>query len=296
VVEERRETYRLVAGAPGPLDVGRTVALAASLLGAACVLALAVAGLPSRVGTPPSSHSVSGALGYVVVAAVSMGFVVSLGLAAGARARARLERRSVPGLRLSLLQRPLVIAVVAAAIAAPVLMVVVPFRSAHTGQSRTPPPTAQPRTTPAPASPDRVHWPSLAAAAAGAALAILVLALIVRGDVRRSSAAAEGAELTGAIDAGIAALESETDPRRGVIRAYAVMEKVLGERGVGRHVAETPVEYLRRVLVRVEAGAAAAARLTSLYESAKFSSHEIDESMRQDAVAALRTLRSNGDG
>jgi hypothetical protein len=285
-----------MAAAPAPLGLGRTAALGAFLLGAACVLALAVAGLPSRVGTPPVSHSVSGALGYVVVAAISMGFVVSLGLAAGARARARRERR-VPGLRLPFLQRPLLLALIATAIAAPVLMVALPFRSAHITQTRTPPRTqmVQTRTSPAPASSDRVHWPSLAAAAVGAALALLVIALIVRGEVNRS-AAAEESEFAPAIDAGIDAFESETDPRRGVIRAYAAMERALGERGLGRHVAETPVEYLTRVLARVEAGAAAAARLTSLYERAKFSPHQIDESSRQDALAALRTLRASGGG
>jgi Domain of unknown function (DUF4129) len=70
------------------------------------------------------------------------------------------------------------------------------------------------------------------------------------------------------------------------------MERALGERGLARHAAETPVEYLTRLLAQVEAGAAAAARLTSLYERAKFSSHEIDESMRRDAVAALQSLRA----
>jgi hypothetical protein len=95
------------------------------------------------------------------------------------------------------------------------------------------------------------------------------------------------------IDASIDVLESESDPRRGVIRAYALMERALEERGLGRHPAETPVEYLGRVLAPVERGASPAARLTSLYERARFSTHEIDESMRRDAVAALRTVRSD---
>jgi Domain of unknown function (DUF4129) len=291
-VAERRTTYRFAAAPPAPLGVGRTALLAALLLAGASVLALAVGGLPSRVGTPPSSHSVSGALGYVVVATVSMGFVISLGLAAQARARARRER-SAPALRVPFWW-PLLAALIAAVIAAPVVMVVVPYRGARTQQARTPTrtQTVQRRTAPVPAAPVRLHWPSLAAAAAGAALALLVIALIVRGEVARSSAAGEEPEIEGAISAGIDALESEADPRRGVIRAYAAMERALGERGLARHAAETPVEYLTRLLAQVEAGAAAAARLTSLYERAKFSSHEIDESMRRDAVAALQSLRA----
>jgi hypothetical protein len=285
-----------VAAVPAPLGGGRTAALAALLLAGACVVALAVGGLPSRVGRPPSSHSVAGALGYVVVATVSMGFVISLGLMAAARVRARRHRRSVPALRLPLLQRPLIVAVVAAVIAAPFLMVALPYRRAHTKQARTPPrtQTVQRKTPPSPAASERLHWPSLAAAAAGAALALLVLALIVRAEVGRSSPAGDEPEIEDAVSAGIDALESEADPRRGVIRAYAAMERALGERGLARHLAETPVEYLTRLLAHVEAGAAAAVRLTSLYERAKFSSHEINESMRQDAVAALRSLRADG--
>jgi hypothetical protein len=226
-----------------------------------------------------------------------MGFVVSLGLAAGARARARRERR-VPALRVPLWQRPLLVAVIAAAIAAPLLTVALPYRGAQTRQARTTPRTQTvPRRTPtAPITSEHFHWPSLAAAAAGAALALLVIALIVRAEVGRSSSAGEEPEIEGAVGAGLDALESETDPRRGVIRAYAAMEKALGERGFARRAAETPVEYLTRLLARLEAGSAAATRLTSLYERAKFSPHAIDESMRQDAVAALRDVRATGNG
>src|SRR5215471_19960415 len=150
VVTERRATFRVVAAAPSALGVGRTSALAGLLLGAACVLALSVAGLPSRVGTPPSSHAVSGAVGLVVVATISMGFVVTLGMMASARARARRARRRAPGLRLPLLQRPLLVALVAAAIAAPLLMVVVPYRGAHRRQTQTAPRTQTVQQRPAP--------------------------------------------------------------------------------------------------------------------------------------------------
>src|SRR5262249_45388910 len=177
------------------------------------------------------------------------------------------------------------------------LMVVVPYRGAHTRRPPTPPPTqtVQRRTPSAPVAPERFHWPTLAAAAAGAALAFLAIALVVRSEIGRSSPVGGAPEVGEAVSAGIDALESETDPRRGVIRAYAAMERTLGERGFARRAAETPVEYLTRLLARVESGASAATRLTSLYERAKFSSHEIDKSMRQDAVAALRDLCANGD-
>jgi len=176
-------------------------------------------------------------------------------------------------------------------------MVVVPYRGAHTRQTQTAPrtPSGQRRTPPAPAAQERFNWPTLAAAAAGGALALLVIALVVRGEIGRSTPGSEVSEIEEAAGAGVEALESETDPRRGVIRAYAAMEGTLRDRGFARRAAETPLEYLTRLLARVETGGRAATRLTSLYERAKFSSHEIDESMRRDAMAALRDLRSNGD-
>ena len=41
---------------------------------------------------------------------------------------------------------------------------------------------------------------------------------------------------------------------------------------------------------------AAVSRLTSLFEQAKFSRHTIDESMKQDAIAALREIRDDLQG
>ena len=88
------------------------------------------------------------------------------------------------------------------------------------------------------------------------------------------------------------ALESESDPRQAVIKAYAGMERALAEDGLPRQPSETPLEYLRRALERLSASTAATTRLTSLFEQAKFSSHAIDEPMRREALAALGELRS----
>jgi hypothetical protein len=58
-------------------------------------------------------------------------------------------------------------------------------------------------------------------------------------------------------------------------------------------VSETPVEYLRRVLLELTDRADAVARLTDLFELAKFSRHEIDSSMKLDAIGALREIRDD---
>ena len=91
-------------------------------------------------------------------------------------------------------------------------------------------------------------------------------------------------------------LESEPDARRAVIAAYARMENVLARNGLQRRPSETPVEYLRRILLGLTARGDSVSRLTSLFEQAKFSRHEIDEPMKHDAIAALREIRDDLQG
>ena len=88
-------------------------------------------------------------------------------------------------------------------------------------------------------------------------------------------------------------LESEADPRRAVIRAYARMESVLAAHGLPRRVHETPLEFLARMLTELEVRAEAAHALTELFERAKFSQHEIDVAMKREAIAALVSVRDD---
>jgi hypothetical protein len=87
-------------------------------------------------------------------------------------------------------------------------------------------------------------------------------------------------------------LRAERDPRRAVIRTYARMEKTFGAFGVAREEAEAPLEYLSRVLDLLSVSASSVRRLTQLFARAKFSSHEVDETMKDDAIEALVGLRA----
>ena len=104
---------------------------------------------------------------------------------------------------------------------------------------------------------------------------------------------AEGAadELFAALDDSLDDLRDEPDPRRAVIAAYARMERALAHQGLRRRQAEAPREYLARALSAVGAGAGSVARLTALFEEAKFSPHEVDGGMKAEAIDALVTLR-----
>jgi uncharacterized membrane protein YedE/YeeE len=87
-------------------------------------------------------------------------------------------------------------------------------------------------------------------------------------------------------------LRAERDPRKAVIGAYAKMERALAARGLPRRESEAPLEYLARILDAVRASQHSVRRLTTLFERARFSPHEIDERMKNDAIDALTGLRA----
>jgi hypothetical protein len=103
------------------------------------------------------------------------------------------------------------------------------------------------------------------------------------------------AELAAALDVvlkdTLADLRGEVDPRTAVIRTYARMEQTFAAYGVPRQPAEAPLEYLARALDRLQVSASAAERLTKLFARAKFSTHEIDDGMKTEAIEALSGLR-----
>lgn len=135
------------------------------------------------------------------------------------------------------------------------------------------------------------QWP------AAVAIVIAVLFAIVlataqtlrqqRAARRRSLAEALAAALEDTLDD----LRRERDARRAVIAAYARMERLLAASGVRREPSEAPHEYLARVLLELDAGAAPVARLTQLFELAKFSDHEIGTAPKERAIDALEEIR-----
>ena len=87
-------------------------------------------------------------------------------------------------------------------------------------------------------------------------------------------------------------LRNEHDPRRAVIRAYSRMERTMAARGLPRRETEAPLEYLGRILDAVQASSHSIRRLTQLFQRARFSNHEIDAGMKEDAIEALSGLRA----
>jgi hypothetical protein len=106
--------------------------------------------------------------------------------------------------------------------------------------------------------------------------------------VREKAAAEALAEL---LEDTLDDLRAEKDPRRAVIAAYARLERTLAAHGLGRHPSEAPGEYLSRILPLLELERGSVRRLTDLFTRAKFSAHEVDAGMKDEAIDALSTVR-----
>jgi hypothetical protein len=156
----------------------------------------------------------------------------------------------------------------------------------------TPPPGAGKAHPPRPAAPRHVQfrWQELAAV-----LGLLLLLVAAgarrsrRGPPRLRESAQE--ELAAILDESLDDLRSDPDLRRAIVAAYARMEAALAAAGVPRHPAEAPLEYLERALLALDASAPAVRRLTELFEWARFSHHEPEPRMRDEAVDALAAVR-----
>ena len=129
---------------------------------------------------------------------------------------------------------------------------------------------------------------------AGVALLAMVAIVVaqLRADRRRRRPPPTRAErLVGLLDDTLEDLERDPDPRRAVIAAWARMERGLAAAGLPRRPSEAPFEYAARVLETSMARPTSVHRLTGLFERAKFSQHAIGPADRDEAVAALRTVR-----
>jgi hypothetical protein len=87
-------------------------------------------------------------------------------------------------------------------------------------------------------------------------------------------------------------LRAETDPRRAVIGAYALMDRLMADRELGRRRSEAPLEYLGRMTGAGYGRITALGRLTRLYARARFSAHPVDRRMQTEAVQAVETIAS----
>jgi hypothetical protein len=79
-------------------------------------------------------------------------------------------------------------------------------------------------------------------------------------------------------------------PRNAIVACWHRFELQAEVTGVPRRKHETPAEFTLRLLDLVDADHHAVLVLADLYREARFSDHELDESARERALAALGTL------
>jgi hypothetical protein len=271
------------------VQVGPAGARAAAAGGAvvALVLLASLAGRHPAWSTGVGRRSfVGGATGYALTVLVLMLAVAVIA------AYVRLARQHRRRLRRSDLR-------VALAVLLTLLLAALLARGLHHGQSGGGPvhplPTASPQGG---GGGHGVHWSDARWLLVLPLLALLGLAVASFVLARRRRAPAPQADepvaeaVVAVLDEALDDLGDERDPRRAVIAAYARMEDVLAEHGLGRRPSETPYEYLARVLTDLRASERSARRLTELFEWAKFSTHEVSERMRAEAVGCLTHLRA----
>jgi hypothetical protein len=162
---------------------------------------------------------------------------------------------------------------------------------AFPGETRPPEPTTPEADVPAAYEPS-VSWIPIAVVI-GLVLAAVVAYVVAERRAQRERRPRDELveQLALVLDETLDDLRAEADPRRAIIAAYARLERVLAANGVARRASETPDEYLPRVLHDLELDRGAVARLTALFTRAKFSQHDVDTAMKEEAIGALEQVR-----
>jgi hypothetical protein len=137
------------------------------------------------------------------------------------------------------------------------------------------------------------HTAAVAALTAGIGAGVVGFAglALVRARRRREGEIEPRATVAAGARDAAAAAAIPADPRAAVLAAYARMETALASVGLARRPSDAPREYLARLEAGLGGGRAPAARLTELFERARFSPHPVGEESRAEAIGALETLR-----
>jgi Domain of unknown function (DUF4129) len=102
--------------------------------------------------------------------------------------------------------------------------------------------------------------------------------------------AEEAQELRQAVESGRVALHAVDDARAAIIACYVAMEASLARAGTARAATDTPDELLGRAAASGLLRGPAAGRLTVLFYEARFSTHGLPETVRDDARHALDAI------
>lgn len=102
-------------------------------------------------------------------------------------------------------------------------------------------------------------------------------------------------ELVGASAVRRRALLAEGEPRNAIVATWLALEQSTAASGLPRRPAETPGEYVSRVLSTWDVDVRALADLADLYREARFSSHTIGPEQRDRAMRDLDRVHADID-
>jgi hypothetical protein len=96
-----------------------------------------------------------------------------------------------------------------------------------------------------------------------------------------------------AVDEGLSQLDdSDADPRRAVIACWVRLEQAAAAAGTARQPGDTPTDLVARLLAEQQVSAAVLFPLAEVYRLARYATHTVDATMRDQARAALGQLRA----
>ncbi len=98
-------------------------------------------------------------------------------------------------------------------------------------------------------------------------------------------------ELTVDVAAALAALAAGS-PRNAIVACWMQLESDAAKVGLPRMVAETPAEYVERVVVSSSVDPAPIKELAELYREARFSHHKLDDTDRARALDTLHRVEA----
>jgi hypothetical protein len=100
-------------------------------------------------------------------------------------------------------------------------------------------------------------------------------------------------EMLAAVEAGLAELsDTDADPRRAVIACWVRLERAAAAAGTPRAPGDSPTDLVARLLGAHQVSRPVLSALARVYREARFTTHPIDQRMRQTAVDALSQVRA----
>ncbi|MGH8879296.1 MAG: DUF4129 domain-containing protein [Stackebrandtia sp.] len=108
----------------------------------------------------------------------------------------------------------------------------------------------------------------------------------------RAATQPDAEDLREALRAGLSDIDSGGDPRKAVIACWLRLEHAAAEAGVARLESETPSDLVRRVLAASQVDDRALEELAAAYHRARYAPHEVVDTEREAARAALSAVDS----